>query len=269
MKISEKYAKLQVKKQIFASRNAEMHEKFNGKTLIAIAGEMDLDEEQIDIVVIGENYNLLIKQGVKEIFIPVSDGLADVIDSDAGLPIEELLACKFWMSMATNWVLDPKDEKNKRKIKELDKDGREVKSPYLFVDMPSNKHNDETLDPKTKLSIQEKFPPKHRTQDGHYVRSKAEIIIDNFLYNNSLVHAYERKLPVDEDIYCDFYLPQGKLYIEFWGIENDPKYTRRKREKQAIYKKYQLQLIELVENDIYNLDEVLAKKLLNFGIKIL
>jgi len=41
-------------------------------------------------------------------------------------------------------------------------------------------------------SFREKFEAKHRTQDGHYVRSRAEVIIDNLLYQYSLAHAYER-----------------------------------------------------------------------------
>jgi len=57
--------------------------------------------------------------------------------------------------------------------------------------------------------FREKFEAKHRTQDGHYVRSKAEMIIDNLLYQYGIVHAYERKLPIEEDVYSDFYIPPG------------------------------------------------------------
>lgn len=35
-----------------------------------------------------------------------------------------------------------------------------------------------------------------RTRDGHMVRSSAEVIIDNALYENKLAHTYERKLPM-------------------------------------------------------------------------
>lgn len=117
-------------------------------------------------------------------------------------------------------------------------------------------------------SFREKFEAKHRTQDGHFVRSKSEAIIDNLLYQYGIVHAYERKLPIDEDTYCDFYLPSGKVYIEFWGLEDDPKYLDRKRKKLEIYKKYDFNLIELNEQDIQNLDDHLPKKLLKFNIKV-
>ncbi len=59
------------------------------------------------------------------------------------------------------------------------------------------------------VSFREKFPAKHRAADGHMVRSKAEMVIDNWLYMAELIHAYERKLPIEEDVYCDFYIPTG------------------------------------------------------------
>lgn len=120
---------------------------------------------------------------------------------------------------------------------------------------------------KSPVGFREKFEAKHRSADGHYVRSRAEMLIDNWLYMSEIVHAYERKLPIEEDAYCDFYLPVGKVYIEFWGMENDEKYAERKKAKLDIYNKYGFHLIELVDADIQNLDDILPKKLLKFGIQ--
>ncbi len=117
------------------------------------------------------------------------------------------------------------------------------------------------------VNFREKFEAKHRAADGHYVRSRAEMLIDNWLYMSELVHAYERKLPIEEDLYCDFYLPVGKVYIEYWGLENDERYIERKKVKLDIYNKYGFKLIELEDADIQNLDDVLPKKLLKFGIQ--
>lgn len=116
-------------------------------------------------------------------------------------------------------------------------------------------------------AFRSKFEAKHRATDGHFVRSKAEMLIDNWLYMAEIVHAYERKLPIEEEVYCDFYIPTGKVYIEFWGMENDPKYAERKRAKKAIYEKYNFKLIELRDEDVYNLDDVLPKMLLKFGVQ--
>lgn len=113
-----------------------------------------------------------------------------------------------------------------------------------------------------------KFPATLRTQDGHMVRSRAEVLIDNWLYMQGLVHAYERRLPIEEECYCDFYLPGGKgVYIEFWGRESDPKYRDRQSAKRALYAKHNLRLIELGDAEIERLDDVLPRMLLKFGIE--
>jgi hypothetical protein len=117
-------------------------------------------------------------------------------------------------------------------------------------------------------NFREKFPATLRTKDGHMVRSRAEVIIDNALYDYKLAHAYERKLPIEEDLYSDFFIPTENVYIEYWGMENDPKYLERKKVKLEIYKKYDFKLIELTDEDISNLDDHLPKKLLKFGIKV-
>lgn len=116
--------------------------------------------------------------------------------------------------------------------------------------------------------FREKFPASMRTKDGHLVRSRAEVIIDNALYDYKLAHAYERKVPIEEDVYSDFFIPTENVYIEYWGLENDPKYAERKKEKLGLYKKYDFKLIELTDEDISNLDDHLPKKLLKFNIKI-
>jgi hypothetical protein len=118
-------------------------------------------------------------------------------------------------------------------------------------------------------NMRDKFPATHRTTDGHYVRSKAEMIIDNWLYNSNIVHAYEKLLPIKEELYCDFYIPKGDVYIEFWGLENNPNYDNRKNTKIDIYKKYNLNLIELTDEEIYKLDDILPKLLLKYGVTII
>jgi hypothetical protein len=54
------------------------------------------------------------------------------------------------------------------------------------------------------VGFREKFEAKLRAADGHYVRSRAEMLIDNWLYMSEIVHAYERKLPIEEELYCVF-----------------------------------------------------------------
>jgi len=60
---------------------------------------------------------------------------------------------------------------------------------------------------------------------GHVVRSLSEKNIDDYLFRENIVHAYER--PVNTrfgELISDFYIPAGAqqgshaVYIEFWGM---------------------------------------------------
>jgi len=131
----------------------------------------------------------------------------------------------------------------------------------------ASENTQEKINNSKESGFREKFIAKHRATDGHMVRSKAEMLIDNWLYMAEIVHAYERKLPIEEEVYCDFYIPKGKIYIEFWGLENDPKYAKRKETKRNIYKKYNFKLIELTDEEVFNLDDILPRMLLKFGVE--
>lgn len=112
------------------------------------------------------------------------------------------------------------------------------------------------------------LPGQYRTKDGHWVRSRAEVIIDDALYYYQLPHAYERRVPIEEEMYSDFFLPQQQVYIEFWGYEKKPEYIERKRKKQELYTRYALNLIELDDTHIKNLDDHLPVMLMRYGIRV-
>jgi len=117
------------------------------------------------------------------------------------------------------------------------------------------------------LEFRDKFKADFRATDGHRVRSKAEMLIDNWLYMSELVHAYERQLPIEEVVYSDFYIPTGKVYIEYWGYNEDPRYSSRKKDKIGIYEKYNFHLIQLADKEVQNLDDTLPRLLLAFGVR--
>lgn len=132
----------------------------------------------------------------------------------------------------------------------------------------------EKSDQETVHDFRKKHPAEYRTKDGHYVRSKAELTIDDSLYLWGIAHAYEKKLPNTEKIvYSDFHIPSGNerpkaVYIEYWGLENDEKYNKRKAEKIEIYNQLGLNLIQLNDADIKNIEDSLQKYLLKYGIKV-
>jgi hypothetical protein len=78
--------------------------------------------------------------------------------------------------------------------------------PVTKVENPiTSKSDTETVD-----DFRKKYPAEYRTKDGHYVRSKAELTIDDSLYLWGIAHAYEKKLPnTTENVYSDFHIPSG------------------------------------------------------------
>lgn len=103
--------------------------------------------------------------------------------------------------------------------------------------------------------------------DGHGCENVAEQRICNWLYLHHLAHAYKRPLP-GSDYECSFYLPERKIYIEYFGIKNIKHSLSENMQKQAFYKENGLSCIELHDEDLTSLDEVLPQKLLQFGLQI-
>lgn len=91
------------------------------------------------------------------------------------------------------------------------------------------------------------------------------MLIDNWLYNKGIPHAYKVSVYMPKNpnktVLCDFYLPQGNVYIEYWGLENEEQYEKRKAEKIAMYDKNKMNRIDLNENSIERLNDVLPKEL--------
>ena len=142
---------------------------------------------------------------------------------------------------------------------------------YFNIDISKFLDNEEEIKKEFKEDLNEKFPATFKAIDGHYVRSEAEQTIDNFLFRNGIIHAYEKRLPGDKCFYCDFYIPPRNkitqsIYIEYWGMENDETYLEKKNTKLEIYKREQLQLIEITKNNLKNLRAYLTEKLRLFHV---
>ncbi len=94
-----------------------------------------------------------------------------------------------------------------------------------------------------------------RTADGHYVKSNPECIIDDILYENRIVHCYEKKVPISSDeqtIKADWFIPvtdsRHGIYIEYWGM-NTKGYIENKERKRKVYKEHNIPLIEIEKDD--------------------
>jgi len=157
---------------------------------------------------------------------------------------------------------------------ESDKVEKEVKAPVVKKPAPKPSSQRGSQQPShfeidgIKVFNRKAFDAAFRTSDGHYVRSRSEVIVSDWLFMNRIAYAYEKRLPVEEELYSDFFIPDFNIYIEFWGYEDDPKYLKRKKTKKAIYEKYGFKLLELSTRDLEVLDDILPIKLLKLGMPI-
>lgn len=105
--------------------------------------------------------------------------------------------------------------------------------------------------------------------DGHQLSGAGLQQIDDWLYTAGIVHACQRRLPVDEEAFCDFYIPAARLYIEFWDEQDSSGYLAEKMRRKELYQRYQLNMIELSVDDLPELDETLSRRLLKQGVDTL
>ena len=103
--------------------------------------------------------------------------------------------------------------------------------------------------------------------DGHVLRTLLELRVCDWLYMAQLAHAYQRPLPTEELAIADFYLPQGSVYIDCWDKDVPANELKAKLRKRDLYKEFSLRHIEVNAADADQLDQVLGRGLLGFGIR--
>jgi len=117
---------------------------------------------------------------------------------------------------------------------------------------------------ETEEDYRKRYLPEFMCEDGHRVRSQSEQAIDNWFYRKKIPHAYEPIVPIPEQLIPDFMVNTviGEcVYIEFWGMIDDPVYQKRMNKKMQIYADRNFPLIELRSADMKNLDFILTKRL--------
>ena len=103
--------------------------------------------------------------------------------------------------------------------------------------------------------------------DGHQVQTGLQTRVCNWLYLAQLAHAYQRALPIEELILADFYVPEGSVYIDCWEADIPALELSAKLHKREIYREMGLRNIEINARDVEQLDEVLGRGLLAFGLR--
>ncbi|MHA1732095.1 MAG: hypothetical protein ACTSU5_09130 [Promethearchaeota archaeon] len=106
---------------------------------------------------------------------------------------------------------------------------------------------------------------RYTCEDGHVVRSRGEMVIDNYFSRRQIAHVYEKTVKVlGKPVKYDWYLQDLECYVEYWGY-GGKEYARRKREKLRLYRAAGLKLLSIEDKaleDIYAFMEDALGKIL-------
>ena len=103
--------------------------------------------------------------------------------------------------------------------------------------------------------------------DGRQCGNTADQMIANWLYLNAISFAYKKSLAFTDKT-VGFYLPARKIYIDYWGMQNMKMSLSEKMIRADFFKSQGLKYIEIDDEQLKQLDDVLPKKLLQFGLQI-
>jgi len=81
-----------------------------------------------------------------------------------------------------------------------------------------------------------------KCKDGHYVKSKMEKAVDDFLYSHGILHEVYPTIPYSHYT-ADFKV--GDVYIEVWGLKGRKDYDEEMEKKIEHYRRYSLKLISI------------------------
>ena len=106
---------------------------------------------------------------------------------------------------------------------------------------------------------------KYTCDDGRKVRSRAELAIGNWLFNNKIRAVYEKEVYYEENgesktLHPDFYLPDFETYLEYNELTNKP-YLKSKEYTQKIYEMIGVKVIIMTDRDLENIAACLKPKL--------
>lgn len=159
-----------------------------------------------------------------------------------------------------------KQYNNQKPQKSLFGDDDENEETEIFPKEETKDLDTETIDYRLL------YPMTYHCEDGHYVRSTYEQLIDDYLTSKEIIHYYEKRcknFDTGETYYPDWFLPkitEKGVYIECFGI-NDEKYKEKTQKKLAFYKKENLNVIEIYPKHINNFKEFLDDKIEEFRRK--
>ncbi len=109
----------------------------------------------------------------------------------------------------------------------------------------------------------ESSEPTFKTKTGHLVKTRAEMMIANFLFDNNLLFQYNAMATwADKDDFrATFYLPKLDLYIDHYPYDYLKEYQKVMKAKVKQYEKHKKKHVYMNSEDEKNIEESLRLKM--------
>ena len=92
-----------------------------------------------------------------------------------------------------------------------------------------------------------------KAKDGHLCDSVSEVLIDNWLYKNKIIHEKDIQYPsTHHKADWKLFSKDKQIFVEYFGLANDsPRYDRSIKEKKMLCKRQNISLIPVYPKDLY------------------
>ena len=109
----------------------------------------------------------------------------------------------------------------------------------------------------------ESTEPSFKTKTGHLVKTRAEMMIANFLFDNNLLFQYNAVATwADKDDFrASFYIPKLDLYIDHHAYDYVKEYQKVMKAKIKEYDRHKKKHVDLTSEDEKNIEESMRLKL--------
>jgi hypothetical protein len=182
--------------------------------------------------------------------------------------INHLLAERGWIKKhIRGWLLTPRGKAIGGEQHLAEQTG----IPYLTwpETLMDNPLFNESIAQVKALAFQSPSNQPAKALSGQLVNSVEALMVENWLYLAGVNHACGYLLNAGADtVLVDFFIPEIQVCIDIWSAQDDAAALVNKLAKQEFYQKHGYDFIEIHEETIVQLDEILAKQLLGFGLAI-
>lgn len=102
--------------------------------------------------------------------------------------------------------------------------------------------------------------------DGHHHSRRLNMQVCHWLYLAGIAHSVHHRLPTEDALFADFYLPQQQLFIECW--DSDGKGLAKRMQRRDIYQQLGFAVIDVELAEGQHVDDILTPAMRKRAIRV-